>query len=151
MNKKDYDKEVRKWNKWADEFEKYHIRKMQLIRDLKGETRKQCEEIDKKLEAEFGKKDADMFYGPWTKIYSLADISNPNFILPGMSESFMARSYSSEVISAWGKDVESELGDSGRVIGYAYDAGDDYLILDQGDGKETYMILNCHWKIKEDN
>lgn len=152
MNKKEYDKEVRKWNKWAVEFEKYHNRKMQLIEELKGETREQLNEIERRLEAEFGKKDADMFYGPWTKIYSLADLSNPEFILPGMSESFMARTYSAKVISAWGKEIESELGKdfSGKVIGYAYDAGDDYLIIDKGDGQEVYMILNSQWKIKED-
>ena len=153
MNKKEYDREVRKWNKWSEEFEKYHIRKLQLIKELKGETREQHEEIERRLEAEFGKKDADMFYGPWTRIYSLADLSNPKFILPGMSESFMSRSYSAKVIGAWGKEIESELGEdfNGKVIGYAYDAGDDYLIIDKGEGNEVYMILNSHWKIKEDN
>ena len=64
----------------------------------------------------------------------------------------MARTYSAKVISAWGKEIESELGKdfSGKVIGYAYDAGDDYLIIDKGDGQEVYMILNSRWKIKED-
>ena len=151
MNKKEYDKEVRKWNKWAAEFEKYHIRKLQLIKELKGETREQHNEIERRLEAEFGKKDADMFYGPWTKIYSLADLSNPEFILPGMSESFMARTYSAKDISAWGKEIESELGKdfSGKVIGYAYDAYDDYIQIRLDTGEIRNIMVNSHYKVKE--
>ena len=152
MTTKEYNSEVKKWIKWDEECKRYTDRHKQLIKTIGGRTLEECQEIKRILEAEFGNEN-DLWFGPWTKIYSVSDLMNPNFILPGMSESFLAKPYAEKVIEAWGKEIESELGEdfNGKVVGYAYDAGDDYLIIDKGDGQEVYMILNSHWKIKEDN
>jgi len=148
MNKKEYDREQEKWLKWAKEWERYTKRQNELVR-------KGVENADEILEKEFGKSSLEMYFGPWTKIYDKTDLANPNFILPGQNTSLLSMSHGQGVVNAFGKVVESsDLKIHGRVIGYAYDAGDDYLIIDTG-GEEKYLILNCQYKIldekEEDN
>ena len=148
MNKKEYDREQEKWLKWAKEWERYTKRQNELVR-------KGVENADEILEKEFGKSSLEMYFGPWTKIYDKTDLANPNFILPGQNTSLLSMSHGQGVVNAFGKVVESsDLKIRGRVIGYAYDAGDDYLIIDTG-GEEKYLILNCRYKIldekEEDN
>lgn len=148
MNKKEYEREQEKWLKWAKEWERYTKRQDELVR-------KDVENVDEILEKEFGKSSLEMYFGPWTKIYDKTDLANPNFILPGQNTSLLSMSHGQGVVNVFGKVVESpDLKIRGRVIGYAYDAGDDYLIVDTG-GEEKYLILNCRYKIldekEEDN
>ena len=152
MNKSDYNKEVRKWVKWTDEFKRFHERHAQLLMSIKGNTKEELDKIENIIYQEFKTTSSKIFFGPFTRIYDVRDLSDPEFILPGQNYPFLSLDYSEKIIKAFGKMVESEdLKIKGRVIGYAYDAGDDYLILDSGKEKEEYLILNCRWEIKEDD
>lgn len=152
MNKTEYNREVRKWRKWADEFKRFNERQAQLLKSIKGNTKEELDKIENILYQEFKTTASEIFFGPWTKIYDVRDLSDPEFILPGQNYPFLSLDYSEKIIKAFGKIVESkDLKVKGRVIGYAYDAGDDYLILDSGKEKEEYLILNSKWEIKEDD
>ena len=151
MNKREYDKEIVKWGKYWETYMKYHDRKIELIKKLGGYTQEECDKISEILKKEFG-DELKLACGPWTKIYDQRDLMDPSFILPGMNESFTTKDYSQKVIDAFGKTVMSDdaIPIEGRVIGYAYDALDDYLIVLDDNGKEQYLILNSHWKVLED-
>lgn len=158
MNKNDYNREVIKWNRWAARWTEWANRKQQLIKTLGGHTLEECEEINRRLEKEFGCSETKIWEGPWTKIYDLRDLENPNFILPGLAHSFIQKPNSGEILKAFGKTVVSDMGDNqtGVVIGYAYDAMDDYLILKTEEGKESYLLINTEYHIlgeekEEDN
>lgn len=136
-------KERRRWKRWEESLNKYK----KLVEEI-GKDGKKFDELKEKLDKQFGVP--CLFYGPFTIITDLNILVNPDIILPGDTEPFaICREWSFlKLKEALGKIVESEPpGYKGRVIGYAYDAGDDYFVIRTESGEIKYVILNSHFTI----
>lgn len=130
METKDYNRELKNWKEWFEREKEYERRR---------------EELDK----EFGHDGFN--FGPYTIITDPSDLLNPDFILPGLNLPFSKISNTDQKIpSYFGKRLKSELdGTEGVVIGYGYDAFDDYIQIRKDDGKEVGILVNSRYDINE--
>ena len=153
MEQKEYNRYVKRWKKyWEDEKVYSEERKKLVIRSDSGEN---VEKEFKKLDKRFGHGDlfSSKQYGPFTIIKDRADLLNPNFILPGMDKPFCdLENPDKKIPDYFGKKIVSELDKDyiGIVIGYSYDAYDDYIMIEREDGSIRNILVNSHYYLEED-
>ena len=125
MEQKEYNSYVERWKKyWKDEKIYYEERRKLVIRSDAGEN---VEKEFKKLDKRFGHGDlfSSKQYGPFTVIKDKADLLNPNFIC----------------------ELDNCIG---TVIGYSYDAYDDYIMIELENGAIKNIMVNSHYHLVEE-
>ena len=152
MEQKEYNSYVERWKKyWKDEKIYYEEKRKLVIRSDAGEN---VEKEFKKLDKRFGHGDlfSSKQYGPFTVIKDKADLLNPNFILPGLDCSFYEKKNTDKKIPEYfGKKIVSELDNCiGTVIGYSYDAYDDYIMIELENGAIKNIMVNSHYHLVEE-
>lgn len=155
MEQKLYQEYLKKWDTWLKDEEAYFKKKKQLV--ARNAPKKEFDKLDKFYGHDgFNTRQ----FGPWTVIYDKEDLLNPEFILPGGNKSFcQLKNTDQNIPSYWGKRIFDEHRNEivGRVIGYGYDSGDDYIIarddndVDKGVKREICVMVNSHYKILEDD
>ena len=144
----DLDKERKRWEKWNKSLELYAKAVKGLKKFEKDLDDKKYTKLRDKIDDQYSA--TKLFLGPFTIITDLNILTNPNIILPGDTKPFgVGREWSFSVVQrALGKTVKSEIrGYSGKVIGYSYDAGDDYLVIKTESGEIKHMIMNAPFTI----
>ena len=142
---KEYNEYVRRWDKYWKQEKEYLEKRAEYIREDK-------EFLLDALDKRYGH---DSFnprqFGPFTIIRDQADLLNHNFILPGLDLPFCQYPNTDHNIPHYfGKKLWSELEKcEGEVIGYAYDAYDDYIQIRTDTGEIRNIIVNSHYKVKE--
>lgn len=140
--------ECEDWFKKEEEF----YAKMKAIHDSSLPNDKK-EKRQERIRKKYGKDGNSFDFGPWVEIYDPKDLLDPNFILPGHKCSFLNLSNTDhDIPSYFGKYIISEFPDYyGKVIGYAYDMGDDYIIALHPSGETRAIIVNSHYKIYDNS
>ena len=150
MEQKEYNRYVKRWKKYLEEEKIYcEERRKLVVRSDSGENvEREFEKLDKRFGRDFfgGRR-----FGPYTVIKDALDLLNPNFILPGFNVPFCDLSNTDKNIpSYFGKKLYSDLEEKeGIVIGYSYDAYDDYIIIETEDNKIVNVMVNSHYHIVE--
>ena len=144
METKEYNEYQKKWEKyWKDE-DVYYERRAEYIREGK-------EWKLEKLDKDFGHScfNARQF-GPFTLITDPSDLLNHNFILPGYTHSFYGHPNTDHAIPTYfGKRLWSELDSvEGVVVGYGYDAYDDYIQIRLDTGELKNILVNSKYTVK---
>lgn len=91
------------------------------------------------------------YFGPWTEIRDPEDLRNPEFILPGHDKSYLKTVVAKDnVPDIWGKIARDCYFPErcGKVVGFGYDYGDYYLIIEQSDGTESTILMNSHYIVE---
>ena len=137
-----YNNYVERWSRWWKREGEYWEKRREFV------ERDASDEEFRELDIEYDKAGPNSeYFGPYTIIDDPRDLLNPNFILPGMDSSFLSLTNTDRRIPEYfGKRIYSEIENiSGIVIGYGYDAGDDYIIIRDDFGKEHHIIVNSHY------
>ena len=146
METKEYNKYVERWDKYWKREKEYYQKREEYIREEKEYL---LPELDKRYG--HGKLDSPYQFGPFTVIRDPSDLLNHNFILPGYDYSFLQHPNTDlNIPSYFGKILRSDLEKcEGEVIGYAYDAYDDYIQIRLDTGEIRNIMVNSHYKVKE--
>ena len=124
MNTKEYNNYVERWEKYWKREKEYYEKRMEYIRDEK-------EYLLPALDERYGQGrfDSPYQFGPFTIIRDQADLMNHKY---------------------FGKKLWSDLEKcEGEVIGYAYDAYDDYIQIRLDTGEIRNIIVNSHYRVEE--
>ena len=139
MKKEVYDKYCRDWKRWKENKVEYY-NKLEELRKNPNATKKDFI----KLRERYGYTDS---IGPWTVIDDPKDLLDPNFILPGFDKCFLDIENTDMNIPYYfgrrAKDGEVE----GVVVGYGYDSGDDYLVIEDDSGRRQTIMINSKYTI----
>lgn len=154
MKKEVYDKYVEAWDTWRKRTDEYFKKRTEIIRDktLSDESQEKLLDI---LAENFGRGGFTAeYFGPWTEIRDVADLLDPEFILPGIGKSYSELQIAKDDIPGnWGKiarDCYEPSTRYGRIIGLGYDSGDYYLIVENPNtGEESTILMNTHYTIDE--
>lgn len=150
MEKDLYQRYCADWNRYYKDENDYYFHKSRII-SLDLDMELESDLVDE-IEEKYGHSGFNARqFGPWTEILDKNDLTDPNFILPGRGRSFQEMTNTDKDIPTyWGKFIYSELDEcSGVVIGYGYDSGDDYILiekLEEGRRKST-IIVNSPYKV----
>ena len=145
METKEYNKYVEKWEKYWKREEEYYEKRAEYIREDK-------DYLIPALDKRYGHDNLNSLqFGPFTVIRNQADLLNHNFILPGYDYPFCQRLNTDPKIPLYfGKKLWSELEECGGiVIGYAYDAYDDYIQIRLDTGMVKNILVNSIYKVEE--
>lgn len=151
MKKEIYDKYVKAWDTWIKRTNEYFQKRTEIIKD-KTLSEESQEKLLNTLAENFGRSGFTAeYFGPWTEIRDVADLLNPEFILPGIGKSYSELQIAKDNIPEnWGK-IARDCYDSrryGKIIGLGYDSGDYYLIIENPDtGEESTILMNTHYTI----
>lgn len=148
MEKETYDKLVNDWAiYWSNEND-FSLQRKIILQSHLGDL-----EVDalKRLENFFGHNGFNpRQFGPWTEIYDKEDLLDDSFLLPGFNKSFSAMFNSDKNIpNYWGKYIAEESGGSnfGEVIGFGYDATEDYILIKQENGLKSTISVNSGYTV----
>ena len=146
METKEYNNYVERWEKYWKREEEYYQKRAEYVREDKDYL---IPALDKRYGHD--KLDSSYQYGPFTIIRDQADLLNHNFILPGYDYPFCQHPNTDHNIPLYfGKILRSELEKcEGEVIGYAYDAYDDYIQIRLESGEIRNIMVNSHYKVEE--
>jgi hypothetical protein len=146
METKEYNYYVKRWKKYWKREEEYYTKRAEYVREDKDYL---IPALDKRYG--HGSIDSPYQFGPFTIIRDQADLLNPNFILPGYDYPFCQHPNTDHNIPLYfGKILSSELEKcEGEVIGYAYDAYDDYIQIRLDTGEIRNIMVNSHYKVEE--
>ena len=146
METKEYNDYVERWEKYWKREKEYYEKRREYIRDEK-------EYLLPALDERYGhdKIDSPYQFGPFTIIHDQADLFNHNFILPGYDYPFCQHPNTDlNIPKYFGKKLWSDLEKcEGEVIGYAYDAYDDYIQIRLDTGEIRNIMVNSHYKVEE--
>ena len=150
MEKELYKNYCRAWDKFLKDENDYYFHKSRII-SLDLDIDIESDLVDK-IEERYGHSGFNARqFGPWTEILDKDDLIDPNFILPGRGRSFQEMTNTDKNIpSYWGKFIYSEFDKcSGIVIGYGYDFGDDYILIEKLEegGKKSSIMVNSPYKV----
>ena len=145
METKEYNKYVERWDKYWKREKEYYQKREEYIKEEK-------EYLLPELDKRYGHDGScSLQFGPFTVIRDQADLLNHNFILPGYDCSFCQLSNTDlNIPSYFGKRLWSDLEKcEGEVIGYAYDAYDDYIQIRTDTGEIRNIMVNSHYRVEE--
>jgi len=146
------EKERVRWKKWAIKIEEYSKDLTKLISECREKDPDKFFRLKDALDKRYDH--IRLYVGPWTEITDPEDIKllyTSGFILPGDDIPFIQKHGYNDLKEAYGKRVVSELGKEycGKVIGYGYDALDDYLVVINDMGHKVFLILNSRYEITD--
>lgn len=152
MTRKEYIKEVGRWKRWKRAIDSYNKAEMKWWKANPNATAEEYNTFMYKM------KYTEIYWGPTTIIRDPGDLLNPQFILPGEDKPFLSLNTSGEKIPlSFGKTVVQEFGTTllldhveGKLVGFAYNASDYYLVVRDKDGEERYIPDSSIWEIKEE-
>lgn len=149
MEKEKYDLEVKIWNDWNQKQQDYLEKRKEIIQTVKDEDEQ--DKLLKKLDKVTGFGELDTFFGPTTFIMDKEDLTNPDFIMPGMGRAFKDLPGREEIPGLWGKTIQDQYDTSkvGPMVGYAYDYTDDYIVISVGDKLEL-ILINTYYIVLEE-
>ena len=145
METKEYNDYLEKWDKYWKKEKEYYLKRTEFIQEGK-------EYLLPDLDKRYGHDGScSLQFGPFTVIRDQADLLNHNFILPGYDYSFLQHPNTDLNIPLYfGKRLWSELEKcEGEVIGYAYDAYDDYIQIKTDTGEIRNIMVNSYYKVEE--
>lgn len=144
METQEYNNYVERWKKYWKREKEYYEKRMEYIRDEKEYL---LPDLDERYG--HGKIDSPYQFGPFTIIRDQADLLNHNFILPGLDSSFLDLTNTDKNIPFYfGKKLLVGGLVEGIVVGYGYDAYDDYIRVQDDNGKIKNILVNSDWFIK---
>ena len=145
METKEYNDYVKRWEKYWKREEEYYQKRAEYVREDKDYL---IPALDKRYG--HGSINSPYQFGPFTIIRDQADLLNPNFILPGYDYPFCQHPNTDHNIPLYfGKKLWSEIERcEGVVIGYAYDAYDDYIQIKLDTGEIRNIIVNSIYKVE---
>lgn len=148
MEKEAYDKLVNDWAIYWSKESDYSLQRKIILQSKLGDLER---DALKRLEHFFGHNGFNSRqFGPWTEIYDKEDLLDNSFILPGINRSFSALPNTDKNIpNYWGKYMAEESGGSnfGEVIGFGYDATDDYILIKLENGERSTILVNSCYKV----
>ena len=145
METEEYNEYVGRWEKYWKREEEYYQKRAEYVRENK-------DYLLPALDKRYGHDGFNhMMFGPFTIIHDPADLLNHNFILPGYDYSFCQHPNTDHNIPRYfGKKLWSDLEKcEGIVIGYAYDAYDDYIQIRLDTGEIRNIMVNSHYRVEE--
>ena len=132
MKEEEYNKLCQAWDDFIAKKTEYYNKRVTMIKEGCSE-----EELDK-LDKEYSQTSEDCFsgassyWGPETIITDLQDLCNPDFKLPGRNgKSFLDLNRYPEIIEHFGEIYDTEDYGKCKIIGFMYDCGDDYILLEE--------------------
>ena len=142
METKEYNDYLEKWDKYWKKEKEYYLKRAEFIQEEK-------EYLLPDLDKRYGHDGlCSLQFGPFTVIRDPFDLLNPNFILPGYDHSFLQHPNTDPQIPLYfGKRLWSDLEKcEGVVIGYGYDAYDDYIQIRLDTGEIRNILVNSKYE-----
>ena len=140
------------YNKLCKDWDNFIAKKLEYLNKRKEIINSGSEDMDKELEEleiQYHQTSEDMFschpdfFGPETCITDLEDLINPDFKLPGRcGRSFSELQKYPEIIEKFGEVVNTKRHGKCRIIGFMYDSGDDYILLENIKTKKRYGVFS---------
>ena len=154
MEKELYNKYIKEWEEYSERSKEYYKKRKAIIDKYRDSDESLWKKEDKELddlEKEYGWDGFNPYqFGPWTVIDDSKDLKDPNFKLPGYNKSYSELKNAPKDLPNWfGLVAECVLSNNNRgiIVGYGYDATDDYLVIKKSDGERSTIIMNSHYKV----
>lgn len=152
MEKELYKQYVKAWEEYKERSSEYYEKRLEIIKKYKNNESFDEEEKELNiLKKEYGWDGFNPYqFGPWTVIEDPQDLRNSEFKLPGLNKAYCESNHYIKDLPNWfGLIAEDDLSENnkGIIIGYGYDATDDYLVIKKSDGKTSTIIMNSHYKV----
>ena len=152
MEKELYKQYVKDWEEYKERSSEYYEKRLEIIKKYKNSESFEEEEKELNiLKKEYGWDGFNPYqFGPWTIIDDPQDLRNSEFKLPGLNKAYCESNHYIEDLPNWfGLIAEDDLSknNKGIIIGYGYDATDDYLVIKKSDGETSTIIMNSRYKV----